>query len=338
MANLEHPRRETWLDGLKGFGCLLVILGHVLSGYLDAGTFPGFYGSLYSLRSWIYSFHMPLFFLLSGFTFTLAYFRDGKLRRAGFFRQMGNLLWVYILFVLLQWGVKQLVPGLVNEAYDLQDLLGMFRQPLGNFWYVYVLLGMYAIGAVTGLPSRSALWLLPLGMLSVYAAYSDWEWTALTFYRLCYHLFFFAWGCVLCRRRDLLKSPKLLGLSAMFLAAAAYFYVFWYTRNWYAIWQFLIAMCTCYVLVFQFFRWEALSGLGLFQIFGKYALEVYLLHTFFTGGLRTLLPMVGITSPWLSVFLNFLLSAGLSLGLTILLHRGCLGDLLFRPARFLKER
>lgn len=337
MENLDR-RREPFLDGLKGFGCLLVILGHVLSGYLDAGTFPGSYGSLYGPRTWIYSFHMPLFFLLSGFTFALAYFRDGKLRRAGFFRQLFNLLWVYTVFVLLQWGVKQLVPELVNEAYTLEDLRHMFLEPLGNFWYVYVLLGMYAIGAVTGLPNRSTFWLLPLGLLSVYAAYSDWEWTALTFYRLCYHLFFFAWGCVFCRHRRLLHSPKLLGLCTMFLATAAYFYVFWHTRNWYASWQFLIAAGTCYILLWQFFHWEPLSGLWIFQIFGKYALEVYLLHTFFTGGFRALLPMLGITTPWLSVFLNFLLSAGLSLGLSVLLNCLCLGTLLFRPARFFRQR
>lgn len=337
MGSAERTR-ETWLDGLKGFGCLLVILGHVLSGYLDAGAFPEAYGGLHSLRTWIYSFHMPLFFLISGFTFTLAYFRDGKLRRAGFLRQLCNLVWVYVLFALLLWLVKQAVPEMVNEAYDLSDLLGMFRTPLGNFWYVYVLFFLYLIGAVTGLSGRTPVWLLPLGALSVYAAHSSWEWTALTFYRLCYHLFFFAWGCMLCRNRKWLESPKILGISAMLLATAAYFYFFWYTRNWYAVWQFLIAAATCWVLVWQFHRFPRLSGCKLFQNYGKYALEIYLLHTFFTGGLRALLPLLGITTPFLSVWFNFLFSAGASYLLSVLLHRCRIGDLLFRPARYIQKK
>lgn len=330
-------RRETWLDGLKGFGCLLVILGHVLSGYLDAGTFPGFYGPLYSLRSWIYSFHMPLFFLLSGFTFTLAYYREDHLRRDGFFRQLLNLLWIYTLFALLQWGLKQLVPALVNEPYTLEDLLHMFLEPLGNFWYVYILFLFYLAAAVTGLPRRSPLWLVPLCVLSVYVAYIHLDWTALTGYRFLYHLFFFALGCVLCKHRSALAHPKLLGLSAMFLATAAFFYCFFYTRNWYASWKVTIAAATCYVFLWEFLRFPRLSGWVLFQNFGKYALEVYLLHTFFTGGFRTLLPLLGVSTPFLSVWLNFLCSAGLSYLLAVLLHRLRLGNLLFRPAQMRKK-
>ena len=329
----KHPPREAWLDGLKGFGILLVILGHVLSGYLDAWTFPEAYESFYHVRTWIYSFHMPLFYLLSGYTFTLAYYRAGKLRRGSFVRQICNLIWIYVVFVLLQWGVKQLVPDMVNEPYDLEDLRRIFVEPLGNFWYIYVLTVLYLLGAAVKLPRRHPLWLVPLAALSVYVAAIHLDWTELTLYRIAYHCFFFAVGSVLCRHRDYLTNQKLMGLSSMLLATAAYFYIVRYTRNWYAYWKVIIALGTCYVNVYLFRRWPRLSGWKPFQLCGRYCLELYLLHTFFTGGLRTLLPMLGVTGPWCNVLLNFAVSTGVCLLLAVLAGRCHWLDLLFRPAR-----
>ena len=51
MGNLLVSKRELWIDILRGIGILLVVLGH---------TNPPF-------KRIIYSFHIPLFFILSGF-------------------------------------------------------------------------------------------------------------------------------------------------------------------------------------------------------------------------------------------------------------------------------
>lgn len=55
-ARLGEPKRNriTWVDMAKGYGILLVILGHLHLGKFDM---------------YIYSFHMPLFFFLSGVVF-----------------------------------------------------------------------------------------------------------------------------------------------------------------------------------------------------------------------------------------------------------------------------
>lgn len=326
-------RREAWLDGLKGFGILLVILGHVLSGYLDAWTFPEAYGSFYPVRTWIYSFHMPLFFLISGYTFTLAYWRDGWLRRDRFFRQLVNLLWVYVLFALIQWCVKQAVPDLVNEAYDLRDLRRMFLEPLGNFWYVYVLFVIYILAALVRLPEWPGWWLLAPAAVAVMAADLHLDWTQLTVYRILYHFFFFALGCFLNRRRELIGSVKLAGVSAMCLFTAGYFYVYWYVRYWYANWKLGIAVCICFLLLWLFYRFRTLAENRLLQLCGKHCLELYLLHTFFTAGFRSLLPLVGVRTPWFSVWLNFTLSTALCLLLAYLAGRFRWTDVIFRPSR-----
>lgn len=337
MGDAKGSGREVWLDGLKGFAILLVILGHVLSGYLDANTFPEAYWSFYQVRTLIYSFHMPLFFLLSGFTFTLAYWREGGLRWDGYVRQLGNLLWIYVVFALAQWGVKQAVPELVNETYDLEDLRRMFLEPLGNYWYLYVLLVLYLLGGALRVPEWRGLWLLLPGALAIVAADVHLDWTELTLYRVIYHFFFFALGCALCRRRQLLAGGKPAGTAAMLLSTAVYFHVCWGVWSWYGNWHLGIALSASYLLVVLFFRWEKLSGCGLLQLCGRYCLELYLLHTFFTAGLRTVLPRWGVMAPWGSVWVNFLLSTALCLLLAWLAGRAAWTDLIFRPARFFRR-
>ena len=49
-------KRETWADVLKGIGAILVLVGHLVS-----------YES--KLKVYLYSFHMPLFFFISGYLF-----------------------------------------------------------------------------------------------------------------------------------------------------------------------------------------------------------------------------------------------------------------------------
>ena len=50
---MKVSERYTWIDCIKGIGIFLVVLGHI---YKD--NYIGL---------WIYSFHMPLFFMLSGY-------------------------------------------------------------------------------------------------------------------------------------------------------------------------------------------------------------------------------------------------------------------------------
>ncbi len=58
MKKIEvNSNRIQWIDMAKGIGIILVILGH--------GIFPN------KLIIWLYSFHMPLFFFLSGAVFSI---------------------------------------------------------------------------------------------------------------------------------------------------------------------------------------------------------------------------------------------------------------------------
>lgn len=70
--------RAKWIDQLKGLGIIAVVIGHHQSLMQQL-----------EIREFIYSWHMPLFFALSGMTLL------GASRRAVLIR-LGSLLWVYL--------------------------------------------------------------------------------------------------------------------------------------------------------------------------------------------------------------------------------------------------
>lgn len=59
----QADQRIEWIDNAKGIGLLLVILGHLKAPFLSA---------------WIYTFHMPLFFFLSGVVFSSGKYKPRK--------------------------------------------------------------------------------------------------------------------------------------------------------------------------------------------------------------------------------------------------------------------
>lgn len=105
-------RRILWLDQLKAVGFFFVILGHM---DLPAGAI-----------GWIYSFHMPLFFLVSGFTLNM-----GKTADTPFRSQVPKLLkrmvlpyvWIELICLCFSFLNTVLLQG--KELHLARNLLGI---------------------------------------------------------------------------------------------------------------------------------------------------------------------------------------------------------------------
>ena len=82
MTPITKPKpgagtRVEWIDATKGIGIMLVVLAHCWRGLIDSSIMQWNDG-LRLLDYGIYSFHMPLFFLLSGLTGGGALYRGGS--------------------------------------------------------------------------------------------------------------------------------------------------------------------------------------------------------------------------------------------------------------------
>ncbi|AIT19832.1 acyltransferase family protein [Burkholderia thailandensis E254] len=131
--------RDSYLDTARGAGIILVVFGHVLRGLFAAGLVPaGWPSALLAATDYtIYTFHMPLFFLLSGLHV------PKSLQRAGdvfLLAKLRTILYPYFVWSLLQGAVQiALSSHGMNHAFTPNDLLAIGWRPFGQFWFLYAL-------------------------------------------------------------------------------------------------------------------------------------------------------------------------------------------------------
>lgn len=125
---MARNSRLTALDSLRGFGILLVVLGH-------ASRSVG-------LVSWIFSFHMPLFFIISGMLFHERQFLDSFKKKAA------RLLIPYLFFGIVTFAYWALIERRLRGGVS-----GSVTNALTNIFLARAGTGNY--------PQNAVLWFLP---------------------------------------------------------------------------------------------------------------------------------------------------------------------------------
>jgi fucose 4-O-acetylase-like acetyltransferase len=109
--------RIVWIDATKGYAISLVVFGHVLGGAMARGWLSPADGDVPKLiYDYIYSFHMPLFFLISG-ALTINGIRSDPLRAK--LSRVGSIAWPYVL-----WGMIGIVLLPVVSQFTLNSTHG----------------------------------------------------------------------------------------------------------------------------------------------------------------------------------------------------------------------
>ncbi|MFN7716904.1 MAG: acyltransferase family protein [Pseudanabaenaceae cyanobacterium] len=133
--NTTKPRIE-WLDYGKGIGIFLVVLGHTIRGLYDSAnlaTPEQFAG----INSWIYSFHMPLFFFLSG---VFSYSAQRKSIKSFFSDKFRNIIYPYLVWSVII-GLLRTLSGSNKETLIsfVSNLWRLSYYPNDIFWFLYAL-------------------------------------------------------------------------------------------------------------------------------------------------------------------------------------------------------
>lgn len=136
--------RELWPDLVKVIACGLVVLGHFSQSMIKSGFMNG--GVLYEwFQLTIYSFHVPLFFICSGYL----YQKYSHVNSVGAWwfnvrRKAISLGVPYLVFTLLTLVMKAFAGNLANSA-EIGPLQTLLFHPTAPYWFLYTLFFIFLI-------------------------------------------------------------------------------------------------------------------------------------------------------------------------------------------------
>jgi fucose 4-O-acetylase-like acetyltransferase len=128
--------RNTFLDCTRGLGICLVVFGHVQRGLSDAHLLPANY-PFAQIDFTLYTFHMPLFFLLAGL-YVWPALEKGRGPFIG--SKFMTIVVPYFVWSIIQGGVQIAMAHSTNHPLALSDWPMLFYAPLGQFWFLYALM------------------------------------------------------------------------------------------------------------------------------------------------------------------------------------------------------
>ena len=302
--------RIEWLDSLKGFAIFLVVVGHVILGYMHTGMFIEHQWSLQFVYDVIYSFHMPLFFIISGFLYKLTW-RQKDIRLAkSISNKVLNMVLMYILFSVVFWIFKYIAAEYGNiqmsDQFILMDLLYIFISPLAYLWFLYVLIWLFlTVPIFESIIKPTTVFII---FLCLYFFMPPVHGLLKIINLIIYGGVYFTLGSVLCMYQDQLRTiicNKLIGIGFISIVLAVITFPYIEVHN---ILKFICATSGSVFLSILFFKFKNIKWVTIWNLCGRYSLGIYILHLYFSGPLRTIFKHLSIDNIMVCLILSCLIS------------------------------
>jgi fucose 4-O-acetylase-like acetyltransferase len=318
---INVAERDAWVDYAKAIGIILVVYGHVARGIYSAGI--PFDATIFRLAdSVIYSFHMPLFFFLSGLFFCNSLQRRGGLGMVA--GKVDTIIYPFVLWSILQGLAEAFLSAHTNGSVDFASVFTMLWAPRAHFWFLYALFALFVFSALFySLIPRRTLWLLLAVSLLGYFFQGPLSFQLVVGY-ISKNLVFFVFGILFSRmtlRGDPGSTPALFLMTGLFAGSQFLFHgILGLNYEDKGAAALVVALVSILFIVSLSYRLARTSPKGL-ALLGASSMGIYLMHVLAGSGTRVVLK-------------NFM---GIE-ALTVHLLAGCLAGLLVPTAVMLLVR
>lgn len=303
-----NQNRESWVDVIKIFACILVVMGHFLQSMTSADIIPKT-----NLYIWfdktIYLIRVQLFFICSGYLYQK--YSHKTIGANGHFRNVLKKLIMlgipYFVFSIVTWIIKRFLSGSVNkEVGSLFDAL--FIHPLSPYWYLFCLFFIFLITPVVKNKKTEIILLviaLAMKLFTIFGLNSN----IYLIYKLCENEIWFILGmCLFLSNNNIpQKVSVILGivLGIVFISLS----VILFQTEAFSKLAFVLGVTGCASVIFicrPFNNVFSKSKIILFL--SEYTMAIFLMHTIFAAGIRIILAKVGVSSAAIHVPIGVIIS------------------------------
>lgn len=325
--------RVKWVDYVKVIACTLVVLGHFFQSMTKSNILP--VNELYTwFNTTIYYFHVPLFFICSGFL----YQRYSKVVNLGRWKQ--NIIKKaialgipYFVFSMLTWILKTVFSGSVNEQSE-----GLFStwflHPSSPYWYLYCLFFIFVvtptftdkkqakIGMLIAFVAKIMVMIFSINIYVVATVLTNEIWFVMG---MCISTF----DVELCRKS---LSGALIGIAFIILSIV----ICKYNINNLAI-GFILGIMACMAIILLIASNDKkIEQNKIINGFAKYTMPIFLMHTLFAAPARIILIKVGLSSALIQVIVGLLISFLGPVIAAIIMEKVKWLEILIYPGKFIK--
>lgn len=342
---METKKDYIWVDELKGIGILLVVLGHSIN-YVESSV--GDVGVIADIINfWIYSFHMPLFFVISGFLQ-----RNSEMNKTDCYsrekiiNKMIDMGIPYLFFSFIFWLSKIVMSDNVNNKIGIKELLLVWINPLSSLWFIYLLLVFYLLRVFIFKKNISNKIIIISSFILCISSYYITVPVVLqgtVLFRFMRFSLYYGIGISLYDHYEnfvniAIRKMRLL-ISILLIASAVLIGISYFVDS-FSLVMVVLCMLELWLLFVCAINQKNVTILG--SIWGKSSLGIYLLHDYFVCLIviifKKLSVVGGNSGVWLCILLTFLIASLCSLILYKIMNRFFGGGWIFHPTKIFKKK
>ncbi|CQR70521.1 Acyltransferase family protein [Sporomusa ovata DSM 2662] len=267
------------MDILKTVGCFLVIVGHSFPAMAD---YPLLFKPLYI---YIYSFHLPLFFFLSGFLFySSGGVRSNYINFIG--KKFTRLMWPYLFLSVIGFFLKLLVTQYTVRHVDLSlnsfidNLVFPWHNAMQHLWFLQTLFIIFTISPAFSYTLEKKQVLLVSGILIMLNIFNPADNISIfNIEGVVGYAVYFWLGCLASRyivkHTVFVVKPKYHIIASIIALGVLYSFFFHTSYGHFLIASLNIWLWLCLAILYRNYNMDWLDAI--WDYGGKYYFQMYLL-------------------------------------------------------------